>query len=316
MSTLNFRQQPSALLSEVAETYGVAEALQSTPGNPRGYACLQASGADTVSFLQGQMTSDIAALSPGQCHTSALCNPKGRVIAQVEIARTGNDVFGLIMAHHLLPAVLTTLSRYILRAKVTLTPWPGQHLIVLRRTDSAPESGGCNLDGNGVLSCRPQWLPAGEPSWELANAGFDQKTTVGATDGLWAQAHVLVGIAPPGEATALEHIPQMLNLDALNAVSMTKGCYTGQEIIARVHHRGAVKRRLRRFVTDSNDSVTVGDAVNSASGSKAGMIVEVAHDDHQNLGVLAVIKESDFSPDAIFSCHDQALDPWPLPYDV
>ncbi len=318
MSPLNFRRQPFPLLSELAQSFGIAEALGSTQEQPRGYACIQAAGSDTASFLQGQMTADIASLETGRCRTSALCNPKGRVIAQIEVARINDDSYALIMAHPQVATVTATLSRYIMRSKVTLGTWPGQPLIVLRRTDSAPETGACRLDGNGVLSCRPNWLPDNEPSWELSNAGFDEITRSDppSQDSTWAHAHVLLGIAPPVTATQLEHIPQMLNLDALDAISMTKGCYTGQEIIARVHHRGAVKRRLRRFVADASDGISTGDSVKNAAGANAGLVVEVAHDAHQHLGVLAVVKESDFTPEATLSCQGLPLDHWPLPYSV
>lgn len=312
MTSLNFRRQPDPLLSEAAQTFGLSEARASTPEEPRGYACLRASGSDTASFLQGQMTADIAALAVGRCQTSALCNPKGRVIAQIEIARLGDDTFALILPGHLTTDVTSTLTRYILRSRVTLDAWPGQSRIILRRSEDAPESGHCRLDVNGWLSCRPGWLPAGEPSWELSNAGLAVDPATDARDRSWDLAHVLLGLAPPVAATALEHIPQMLNLDRLDAISLTKGCYTGQEIIARVHHRGAVKRRLRRFVLDASASVAPGDTLKTATGARAGMVVVVARDDHDHLGLLAVVKESDYSPVAQLFCQGLPLDHWPF----
>ena len=315
MSSLNFSDTPTQPLSDQARTFGLAEALSSSAEHPCGYSCLKVDGADAASFLQGQLTADVAGLAIGQCRTAALCNPKGRVIAQIETGRISQDTFALILAHSLVTQVIGTLTRYILRSKVTIAAWPDQAMITMRQTDTPVDSGACRLEDDGTLNCRARWLPANEPSWVLTTATLDGDSAQEG-DLSWAHAHVMLGIAPPVEATEPQHIPQMLNLDALHAISMTKGCYTGQEIIARVHHRGAVKRRLRRFVTAISESIVPGSTVENEAGVSVGMVLETARDAHDQLGVLAVVKESDFSAQARLTCNDQSLTHWALPYRV
>ncbi len=318
MTSLDFTADPIPSLNTIGHSFGALEARDSTDVQPLGYACLRVEGEDAAVFLQGQMTAEIATQTVGQCRVTALCNPKGRVIASMDIARFSDNIFALILANRLLEAVKTTLSRYIMRSKVNITPWPDQSLVCLVHIEQAPAVGTCELDEAGSFRCHPAWLPASSPDWVLSNSAADFSPPSGDSDDdlSWAHAHVLFGIAPPKPATELQHIPQMLNLDALDGISMTKGCYTGQEIIARVHHRGSVKRRLRRFVVTTAAKIEPGDVVETSSGSNAGMVVEVATDDHNHVGVLAVIKESDFASDSVLTSSGATLEHWPIPYPI
>ncbi|MFK8030553.1 MAG: folate-binding protein YgfZ [Gammaproteobacteria bacterium] len=317
MKPITFTPDLSTTASEHARSFGIAEALKSTPETPLGYTGLEVAGSDAATFLQGQMTANVTALSIGQCQLSALCEPKGRVIAQMDILRTGEEAYALILAHRLAAAVITTLKKYLMRSKVTITPWPEQPGFSLRTADNAPAQGQGYLGSDQIVVCRPTWLPLNDPKWVLTNGSTDAgEAEADPRDLTWAHAHVLFGIAPPVTATDLQYIPQMLNLDILEGISMTKGCYTGQEIIARVHHRGSVKRRLRRFLVDGNSDIEIGHAVEDEAGSNAGSIVEVALDDDGQLAVLAVVKESAYSPEATLGCHGATLRQWNLHYEV
>ncbi|MEM7084303.1 MAG: hypothetical protein AAF465_16365 [Pseudomonadota bacterium] len=309
-----FPDDTDSLLYTQAKSFGVQEALDRSASEPMGYAALGVKGEDASAFLHGQFTADIASLAVGDCATSALCNPKGRVIAQMDVARTDDTAFALVMPQTLVQTVTDTLSRYILRSKVTLGAWSDHPVVLLRATSDALAIGTCTANST-TLRLRPRWLIGDLDNVELVTVDPD-RLTVDDTDHPIALAHVLAAIAPPTTHTALEHIPQMLNIDAFDGVSVTKGCYTGQEIIARVHHRGSVKRRLRRFWVETTATVAPGDPVFTQDGSQAGLVVESAAITDQRVGLLAVVKESAFAPDATLTCHDQGLAHWPLPYTI
>ena len=164
-------------------------------------------GRDARSFLQGQLTQDLALLGPEAFLPGALLTPQGRVIAAPWLRDTG-DALGLVLPANLADAVLSRLQRYVLRSKVQL--------------DRAP------LDVDGALALARQIDPDDEH-----------------TDLLLACVRAGQPLIDAG--TTEEWIPQMLNLDLLAGISFTKGCYTGQEIVARTQHLGRIKRRMFRY---------------------------------------------------------------------
>jgi len=187
-----------------------------------GYSTIVVSGADAEEFLQGQLTADLQQLDRSEPLRSAWCNPKGRVICMMILARQG-DGYVLTLPTELAEHVVQRLTVFRFRAKVEFG---------IRAVDMGSAQ---DLD-----DLRLDQLRAGVP--EIYGAQSEQFT------------------------------PHMLNLDLLGAVSLEKGCYTGQEIIARTHFRGASKRRLHRFESAepvspgdkvSEDERTVGEVVNA-----------------------------------------------------
>ena len=174
-----------------------------------GYSTIVVSGADAEEFLQGQLTADLQLLDGSEPQRSAWCNPKGRVICVMILARQGDD-YALTLPTELAEHVVQRLTVFRFRAKVDF--------------DIQPVDMGSAQDLDDL---RLEQLRAGMP--EIYGAQSEQFT------------------------------PHMLNLDLLGAVSLEKGCYTGQEIIARTHFRGATKRRLHRF--ESAEPVSPGDKV-------------------------------------------------------
>lgn len=174
-----------------------------------GYSTIVVSGADAEEFLQGQLTADLQQLDESEPRRSAWCNPKGRVICVMILARQG-DGYALTLPTELAEHVVQRLTVFRFRAKVEFD-------IQAVDMGSAQDLDDLRLDQ----------LRAGMP--EIYGAQSEQFT------------------------------PHMLNLDLLGAVSLEKGCYTGQEIIARTHFRGATKRRLHRF--ESAEPVSPGDKV-------------------------------------------------------
>jgi folate-binding protein YgfZ len=217
---------------------------------------LTVSGADANSFLQGQFTNDVAALAVGGAQFSAWCSAKGRVLATFVLRRIADNGFELLLPQALLPSLQKRLSLFVLRSKVTLrdtsveqvrigiggpavarcvSDWVGSEPVVYR--DTAIEGGTLTaLPG-------PRFIAAVEAS--SAAPLWDRFATARAAGfPCWRWLTIRAGIPVVLPPTQDQFIPQMLNLDALGAVSFHKGCYSGQEIVARTQYLGRLKERL------------------------------------------------------------------------
>jgi tRNA-modifying protein YgfZ len=332
---------------------------------------LRVSGADAVSFLQGQVSNDVARLTPQQSLLAGYHNPQGRAIALLRLVQLEQDGLLVILPRELAATVASRLSKFVLRAKVKIADesasWrvtglaaPAQEMSVAKSSDATAANRGASVaTGSGAAdpgrstaqdSSETTWaaaqferasalvsLPAGadaaspaslasEPgvsTWTAAQLDIADATislpdasalmlpdVVGAQSRVDDSVVVRVGAAPPrwlmispaqqtsplaavaradrdswrrldiaaGQpqiyaATSEEFVAQMLNLDALDAIAFGKGCYTGQEVIARAHYRGRVKRRLQRFVSRGALRLTAGDSGQLADG-RAFKVVE------------------------------------------
>jgi tRNA-modifying protein YgfZ len=179
------------------------------------YSTILVSGADAEEFLQGQLSADLKELPDSGPVRAAWCNPKGRVICMLALAK-GVTGFMLTLPAELAEHVVQRLTIFRFRSKVDF------------------ELRGANDD-------------------EL----FDGER--GLDFNAWRLQQLRAGVAEIYGAQSEQFTPHMLNLDLIGAVSLEKGCYTGQEIIARTHYRGASKRRLYRF--ESSEPVSPGDKV-------------------------------------------------------
>jgi folate-binding protein YgfZ len=245
-------------------------------------------GPDAAAFLQGQLSNDVRAVTPERAQLTSCNSPKGRLLAVAHLLRQG-DAFLLELHQGVLEGLLKRLKMYVLRSKVTLAHDPGRALYGIAGPGAAgvlaalglpaPEAPlACAWAGEvGVLrrlGAAPRYtllVPAadGAGMWarlaERAAAGSE-------TD--WRRLDIEAGVPTVYPQTQDRFVAQMCNLDALGGISFDKGCYTGQEIIARVHYRGAVKRHmeLRRLDGDPPapgarlDAGEVVDAVTAADG--------------------------------------------------
>ena len=208
---------------------------------------MRVEGADAVSFLQGQLTHDFALLQPGQARLAAYCTPKGRMQASFVGFRRGPTDVVLVMSRDILPATLKRLSMFVLRAKAKLSDASQDFALyglagtaVAGRADAVPwdmvELGEANVitlypaDGQA----RSLWVG---PSSQPAPDGP-------ALDGsLWSWGEVRSGVATITASIVDAFVPQMLNYESVGGVSFKKGCYPGQEVVARSQFRGTLKRR-------------------------------------------------------------------------
>ncbi|HEY5101696.1 MAG TPA: hypothetical protein VII70_02840 [Steroidobacteraceae bacterium] len=205
-------------------------------------------GADARRFLQGQVSADVMQLTAGRCLLAGYHNPQGRVIALLRLIEHSPDEILAVLPRELALTVATRLAKYILRAKVTLTDISASISIhgLATADDSEPPAVGAESTLARVGTHPSRWLMV-SPGATTPGAAADGQR--------WRSFEVAAGEPQVYSATSEEFVAQMLNLDALGAIAFDKGCYTGQEVIARAHYRGRVKRRMQRFVTHAQQQL-------------------------------------------------------------
>jgi tRNA-modifying protein YgfZ len=245
---------------------------------------LRARGADSGSFLQGQLSNDVTLLGAERSLLAGYHNPQGRVIALLRLVRLASDDVLAILPRELVARVAQRLAKFILRAKVKLTDesaaWSLIGLVAqtLAPAADAPPSGApsfidvlpANVNGAARFQDSIAVRLAERPArWLLVSPAAQPPALPGCTAAaaeVWQRLAIAAGEPQVYAATCEEFVAQMLNLDALGAVAFDKGCYTGQEVIARAHYRGRVKRRLQRFVTREARALAPGAAGELADG--------------------------------------------------
>jgi tRNA-modifying protein YgfZ len=208
-------------------------------------AVLRFSGVDALSFLQGQISNDTQRLAENKPLLAAYSSAQGRVLALIYLLPHSSGV-AAILPREILNSTLERMRKFVLRAKVRIED-AGDSLVVAGRFSSNPEApeGYAESDGIGMArvgqDSSRQWLIAPADRIGAADAQARQSETA------WRLADIRAGLPQIYAATSEAFVAQMLNLDLLDGISFSKGCYTGQEIIARTQHLGRIKRRLHRL---------------------------------------------------------------------
>jgi folate-binding protein YgfZ len=207
-------------------------------------ALLSIAGDDAVTFLQGQLTNDVAALLPGQAQLTGWCSPKGRLLATMLLARSAGGYLAMLPAE-LAPAIAKRLSMYVLRSKVKVTDASAEYVRYgLTGPGAAQVVAGLGADATRLALPLANDLyvviaPRGDTRVEALRTA---STPAGTED--WNLALIHAGIPTVVAATQDAFVPQMANYDLLGGVNFRKGCYTGQEIVARTQYRGILKKRM------------------------------------------------------------------------
>ncbi len=263
-------------------------------------------GDDARPFLQSQLTQDFDRVTPSASPLAAWCSPQGRVIALVRV-RVIEEGFGLILLPGIADEVRRQLLLYRLRSRVqientgdtfgAIAVHDGNALAKLEDATLVPAgTRNSSCARNGVTTVR---LAENRPLIEVygASATIADLTGLTAADALpesnWRRARLAAGIADTSIATSGRYTPHMLNLDRLGAVSFTKGCYPGQEIVARTQHRGASKRRLMHYRAEDDfnehdkliyDNKEIGEIVSHAGHDLLALTPVETHDAILTLG--------------------------------
>ena len=292
---------------------------------------LRFDGPDAQSFLQGQLTNNVAALDETHSHYSGYCTPKGRLLAVILLWRHGGG-YHMMLPRELCEPVRKRLSMYILRAKVKATnisaeqaffglSGTGAAAMAATIAGAAPGAIHEAVHGEGV-SVLKQPLGRYLIVASMSEAGRIEATlaaaATGASETLWSALDLEAGIPTVVTATQEQFVPQAVNFDLIGAVSFDKGCYPGQEIVARTHYLGKVKQRMVRARLHSAETPVAGDKLYSAAyGDQAsGMIISAVSVDSDNHEVLAVVQTSSIEKADLHwkTPNGPALDIVSLPY--
>lgn len=239
------------------------------------YGLLQVAGADARAFLHAQLTNDVQNLAPGMARYAGWCSAKGRLLATFLVVPCA-DGFLLQLSRDLVPVVAKRLSMYILRSKVKISDATGEWL-QYGLWDVAP---GGDLS---VTQAKDRIEVAIDANRTLLITKTPQSVDTAAGD--WPLAEVRAGRPLIVLATQDQFVPQMVNLELAGGVDFHKGCYPGQEIVARAQYRGAVKRRMVRL---RGAALHPGQEIYSddTPGQASGTVVNAAGD--ESLAVLQV----------------------------
>jgi folate-binding protein YgfZ len=266
------------------------------------WSVLQIAGPDSAKFLQGQLTCDIAAATPAQALPGAHCTPKGRMRSSFLIVQRADDSYWLRTRSDISADAATALGKYIVFSKAKIAPQtqllaiglsgPGAAAAIAAFAGKAPQGmnaviqtvGGVIVQRDAVGQRFEAWLPAdaAETLWRWCGDFLPVSST------FWRWREIVDGLASVTAPTVESFIPLMLNYDQIGAISFTKGCYTGQEIVARTHYRGQVKRHLVRAEVQAPPPAP-GTSLTDANGRAIGEIVEAVQRGDGSSELLAVV---------------------------
>lgn len=280
------------------------------------YGFLAIDGPDTSKFLQGQTTCNISEVNGSHGKRGACCSPKGRVISSFLLGSAGEENFILRMRRKLVDITESALSKYIVFSKAKQTNTSDEYIAIgLSGTKSSGTIGrifgrvpneklGTIVKGENIAvqldeegNCFECWMKIDtlEELWSQLAAGF---TLQGSKT--WELLTIRLGLGEVDCETTESFIPQMLNYHTTGAISFTKGCYTGQEVVARMQYKGKLKKHMYHIYLDK-DLLRPGDDLYSEKGQQSiGKIVNIVNIDGRGCEALAVITEKHVTNDDVF----------------
>ena len=300
-------------------------------------AILAIDGPDATTFLNGQLSSDITALTSDACQYSSYNSPSGRMLANAVLWRAGSgaaDGYRALMSADVVESVRKRLAMFVLRSKVTITDvsattvrygvgGPGAGDTVRAAFSGTVPSPFAAMRNGAVVVLGipgPRYLVLAPA--DQGNSTFDALALHAqrADFDIWRWLTVHAGVPVITAPTQDKFVPQMVNWDLLGGVNFQKGCYTGQEIIARTQYLGRLKERLYAFAATTTSAIAAGDRVYSPEFGEqpCGTVVNAAAAPQGGCELLAVVQ---IAAAATGEVHAGAPDgpmltPLPLPYDV
>ena len=267
------------------------------------YQLIEAHGADAEKYLQGQLTADLITLPSGANTLAAHCDPKGKMNAIFRLLKVDSEQFFLLIKKDLLPSALDALKKYAVFSKISfdLRDWQIVGLIGKKCGKIEPRFT-LEIDEQRAILLNESALPI--------NFNADEK--------IWESADIQAGLPNLSAVTQNLFIPQALNLQAIEqAVSFTKGCYIGQETVARAKYRGANKRAMFILKGKTQTLPAIGDEIEmrlESNWRKTGSIINAVNLD--GLLWLLVVLNNDIDPTQVFRLtqDETALAVQPLPY--
>ena len=288
-------------------------------------------GPDAHKFLQGQLSCDLAELDQRGSGLGAHCNIKGSMLALYRLMLVEGG-YWLRLSHDISKAAQANLNKYIIFSKAETSDLsdqivglglsgPGAIALIERVMERAPsELNGTLRSGQRLAVKVPGkrfelWLPVTEAIELLPN--LLDKASLGGT-AQWELQEIRAGVPDLRAESSESFIPQMTNLQALNGVSFTKGCYTGQEIVTRLQHRGKLNKCMFRARVETDQAPAVGSYIHTETREKVGQILLAAPADEHSVEVLAVItkEQADEHTLMLDNQNGPTLELLPLPYEL
>ncbi len=260
------------------------------PGAPDGLALISARGPDAGSFLQGQLTNDVLLMKESEARLAAWCSAKGRMLSSFIVWKNSAEEFYLLMSSDLLAVTLKRLKMFVLRAQCVLTDETANFQVMgvtgeqvntmnlgALRADSMPATSPISLEK--VIVLPPGWL-AGKAVPRALHIAPNSAASAHDADQLasWNYLEVSSGIARITAPISEAFVPQMLNYESVGGVNFKKGCYPGQEVVARSQFRGTLKRRA--YLVRSDTTLQTGQEVFDAQDAEqpCGTVAQAASD--------------------------------------
>lgn len=275
-----------------------------------GHGVIHVSGKDAAGLIQGQVTNDVGKVSATRSQLSAMCNPKGRVISSFRIVHHEGGYL-LVLPRAMVDATVRRLRMFVLRSDARVED-ESDHwaLLGLQGVAAGDRLGGVlgtappdepdhAVEAQGISVTRltgataPRYLLVGSPTAMQPVWTQLRETIIPVGSQAWSLTQVLAGEPAIYPETSDSFIPQMINLQALGGISFKKGCYAGQEVVARTQYLGKVKRRLYRAHVNAVQPPDPGAplfAPGSTSGQGTGRVVSVAPHPQGGYELLAVIQ--------------------------
>lgn len=296
---------------------------------------ISVAGADAVMFLQGQLTNEIHEVTSEHHQMSSHCTHQGRMLANFRVF-SHQGALMLQTAGDTISPLLKRLSMFVLRSKVQIEDVSNQLVAIGLAGGCAadllgeifsriPESAGAAVAENGM-----SLLCLSGPSTRYEIIGQVAKLEVlwnklaaqakPTNPEIWSLLDIRAGIPTVYSSTSEAFVPQMLNMQLLDGVSFTKGCYIGQEVVARMKYRGELKRRtyLARVNTDKQPQPgdEIFSAIENKSGQGAGKIIMSAQSPQGGYELLAVVATSSYQDNDLHLLHASGplLELLPMPY--
>ncbi|MCS6765380.1 MAG: folate-binding protein [Candidatus Protistobacter heckmanni] len=306
---------------------------------PEGLGLIAARGPEAADFLHNQLTNAVDDLPPGELRLAGYCTAKGRLLATMYYWRQteadGADAVYLLVSRDLLPALLKRLSMFVLRAKVKLADASGEYRVI-GLAGGADGGAPAALPVTAQASAQTAATGAAQ-SFPLPDAASRRRAlaivpaaqadaalaalraqAAEASPAAWDWLDVQAGVPRIAAATQDLFVPQMINFELVGGVNFKKGCYPGQEVVARSQYRGTVKRRLRLAHVDAQ-ALPAQELFHSADpGQPCGQVVNAVAAPQGGCDLLAEIKLDALEGGSIHldSPEGPALTLKPLPYDA
>ena len=285
---------------------------------------IRAEGADAANFLHNQLTNDVLLMKEGQCRLAAFCNAKGRMQASFVVYKRSAEEVLLVCRKDLIAPTVKRLSMFVLRAKVKLSDASD----ALQLLGLAGDAVGLATNGAsheawlrhalGAADVLTLYPTLGQPRalW-LAPLGVAAPIGPALSAESWQLGEVLSGIAWVEQATFEAFVPQMLNYESVDGVNFKKGCYPGQEVVARSQFRGTLKRRA--FIASCVAPLAAGQEVFSSvdATQPCGLVAQAASDGEHHVAVVELqLSATENSSLHLGAPTGPALTLLPLPYPL